>query len=250
MDELIRLYDDANRKLGCRQLAQVFNRLYKDSRDITVGKTFVAEVIKAHLYRAARMSERYKHQVPEPVPRNATWGVDLTGKGDVRGVVHLILGVIDHGSRLALAMHVLPNRCSTTLLAALNELIAIYGKPQVIKTDNEACFTSSEFKDGLAKLGIKHQRSRPGMPWQNGRIERLFLTLKEKLDQLWVLDAVALQTALASFRFWYNDVRVHQHLNGRTPSEAWHGIDPYKSPVSVELFQAWDGLLVGYYMRR
>ncbi|MGN6323722.1 MAG: integrase core domain-containing protein [Dyella sp.] len=115
---------------------------------------------------------------------------------------------------------------------------------------NEACFTSSEFKEGLAGLGIKHQRSRPGMPWQNGRIERLFLTLKEKLDQLWVLDTVALQLALGSFRLWYNGVRVHQHLDGRTPSEAWHGIDQYKSPKSVELFEAWDGLLVGYYMRR
>lgn len=249
-DELVGLYEETARKLSCRQLAGVFNRIYSDARGVTVGKTYVAEVIKDYLYRKNRVSERCKRRIPEPEPKNKTWGMDLTGKGDAHGVMHAIVGVIDYGTRAALAMHVLPNCCSQTLLAVLRELIAAYGKPEVIKTDNEACFTSSEFKEGLAGLGIKHQRSRPGMPWQNGRIERLFLTLKEKLDQLWVLDTVALQLALGSFRLWYNGVRVHQHLDGRTPSEAWHGIDQYKSPKSVELFEAWDGLLVGYYMRR
>ena len=103
----------------------------------------------------------------------------------------------------------------------------------------------------MRELGIKHRFSKPGHPWQNGRVERLFLTLKEKLNQLVVSSFEALDQALAVFRGWFNEVRPHDHLGGATPLEAWLGIDPYKlSPKAVELFVGWDGLLTGYYLRR
>jgi len=34
-------------------------------------------------------------------------------------------------------------------------------------------------------------------------------------------------------------------------SEAWDGVDPYRhKPVAVEWFEAWDGLLTGFRIRR
>jgi hypothetical protein len=40
-------------------------------------------------------------------------------------------------------------------------------------------------------------------------------------------------------------------LQGRTPAETWAGVDPYAVPVKREFwFEAWDGLLQGYYLRR
>ncbi|MEO1333954.1 MAG: integrase core domain-containing protein, partial [Myxococcota bacterium] len=70
-------------------------------------------------------------------------------------------------------------------------------------------------------LGIKHQRTLLQAPWQNGRIERFFGTLKSalKLRSDGPVDA----DDLRSFRAWYNHVRPHQHLNGQTPAEAWEG---------------------------
>jgi len=57
--------------------------------------------------------------------------------------------------------------------------------------------------------------------------------------------------ALFDFRFWYNHVRPHRHLGGRTPAEAWAGIDPYAvAPNSVSFFSAWDKMLTGFHMRR
>jgi hypothetical protein len=45
-------------------------------------------------------------------------------------------------------------------------------------------------------------------------------------------------------------VRAHQHLGGATPAETWRGVAPYATmPKSVQRFEAWDGLLVGYYLR-
>ncbi len=137
------------------------------------------------------------------------------------------------------------------LVRKLAESIRRYGKPQAIRTDNEAVFTSRVFRLGLLLLGIRHQRTDPGCPWQNGRVERFFGTLKQKLDCLAVDSLDALNSALVEFRFFYNHVRPHQNLGGRTPAEAWMGIDPYTAKHKSEYwFEAWDGLLKGFYLRR
>lgn len=84
----------------------------------------------------------------------------------------------------------------------------------------------------------------------NGRIERLFGTLKEKLNQ-WDIDSlVQLNGSLVQFRFWYNHVQPHQHLKGKTPAEVWQGKDIYQQKIKKEYsFKAWDGLLTGYFLK-
>lgn len=235
---------------GCRTLANIFNRRFA-SRKMTVGKSFVADAIRRHRYEIEILRRKIKHLVPRALPRNLIWGLDLTGKTDEMGKLHLIFGLIDHGSRALLNLAALPNKCSWTLLGHLFLAIGKYGKPRFLRTDNEACFTSHLFRTTLLLTGIRHQRSDPGCPWQNGRIERLFGTLKAKLDLLEVAAFGALDDALGEFRFWYNHVRPHQHLGGATPAEVWAGVNPFTAKIKSEYwFEAWDGLLHGYYLRR
>jgi putative transposase len=107
------------------------------------------------------------------------------------------------------------------------------------------------FRTLLKLVGIKHLQTQLCAPWQNGRIERLFGTLKPLLKQLVLPNSTALEMALREFKLFYNNIRPHQNLNGLTPAEVWQGMtmaDLKKSePV---LMQALDGLLVGYYLRR
>ncbi len=129
--------------------------------------------------------------------------------------------------------------------------IGQYGKPRSLRTDNEAVFTSRLFRLALSMLGIRHQTTDLHCPWQNGRIERFFGTLKEQLRQLSVESVGALNLALMEYRFWYNHVRPHQNLGGATPAEVWAGVDPYRDRFRKEhWFEAWDGLLQGHYLRR
>jgi hypothetical protein len=138
--------------------------------------------------------------------------------------------------------------CSFNRLA---QAVRRYGRPISVRTDNEAAFTSRTFRCALFVLGIRHQRTAPCCPWQNGRVERFFGTLKHSLDRLEVASGQALDTALGEFRFFYNHVRPHQNLASATPAEAWAGIDPLRDPVKHEFwFEAWEGLLRGYYLRR
>ena len=236
---------------GCRKIAATFNRLHAVNRCMTVSKSFVAGDVRRHRYEIGALRTTCKRRVPFPVPVNQTWGIDLTGKTDAGGELHSILGIIDHGSSRTLTLTALRVKASIFLLRCLLDAIERFGMPRFVRTDNEAVFTSRLFVFGLNWLGIGHQRSDLGCPWMNGRIERLFGTLKGKLDQLMVANINELNVALGQFSVWYNHVRPHQHLGGQTPVEAWDGIDPYaRVPTQVLAFSTWDGLLRGFYLRR
>lgn len=240
---------------GCRTISLVFNRRFarhtNAKRRMTVGKSFVAGTVRKYRYEIEVVRRRLKHRVPPALPKSLVWAMDMTGKTDSRNKLHMILGLVDHGSRGLLSLAALPNKTAWTLLGHLFLAIGQYGRPRAVRTDNEACFTSRVFRGVLLLAGIRQQCSDPGCPWQNGRIERLFGTLKQKLDQWEVMGFEALNHALAEFRFFYNHVRPHQHLQGATPAEVWSRIDPSAGPVKREYwFEAWDGLLQGYYLRR
>lgn len=249
--EVIRLKALMREAGTCRAIEAVFNRRFARKRRMTVGRTWVSEVIRAHRYEIEVVGRRIQNAKPRAVPKNVVWAIDLTGKTDLSGVTHFILAILEHASRAALALEALQTKASWSLILKLTAAIKRYGKPKVVRTDNEAVFTSRRFRFALFVLGIGHQRTDPGCPWQNGRVERFFGTLKAKLDQLAVESLDALNAALTEFRFFANHVRPHQNLGGRTPAEAWAGIDPFAEGFQSEYwFEAWDGLLKGYYLRR
>ena len=157
-----------------------------------------------------------------------------------------VLAMVDYGSRACVCLQNIETKHSIILLFSLVDSIKRYGKPRSIKTDNEACFTSITFRLGLILLCIKHQRSDVACPWQNGRVERFIGTFKEKIRQVIVENSQQLQTDLLTFTFFYNHIRPHDYLDGKTPYEVWHGIDVFKrAPKRIEPYQEWDGVLTG-----
>ena len=83
-------------------------------------------------------------------------------------------------------------------------------------------------------------------PWQNGRIERLFRTLKERLYPWWQSVGVPddVQVDLDVFKTWYNHARPHQSLASLTPAMAWAARTGHRK--CPRFFLAWDGLLTGW----
>jgi transposase InsO family protein len=245
--EIIRIKAHAHES-GCRAVADIFNRHFAAEKGITVGKSYVACILRTHSAEIINLRHKWKHRIPKPVPQNLVWAMDLTGITDSAQKTRNILGIIDHGTRKCLCLKALGDKASITLLKILIQAIDAYGKPKVIRTDNEAVFTSRLFNFGLWLLGIRHQRTMLHCPWQNGRIERFFGTFKSVADRV-LFEAQNFQFSLNEFSFWYNHIRPHRHLNGRTPDEAWSGVDPYLySPKSCRKFSAWDGMLTGFQM--
>lgn len=231
---------------GCRTIALMFNRIFAQKRGVSVGKTFVYKVLCDHAAEIAQLRDRWKHRIPESMPVNKVWGVDLTEIQDTNGKAKTVLGILDHGSRKCVTLRSIANKTSLTFAKALIAAIELYGKPKAIRTDNESCLNSRLFNVVLFILGIRHQRTLPHCPWMNGRIERFFGAFKQFADQI-LFSASKIQVALDEFALWYNHIRPHQHLGGRTPDEVWNHVDPFaQPPKSCRKFSAWDGLLTGY----
>ena len=236
--------------MSCRVIVDIFNKRNAYARKMTISKSYVSYTLRDYRYEVLNLRRLFKRRIPKPVPNNHLWAIDLTGKGDVHGNLHSILGIIDHGSRKLLTLDAVRNKNAWTLLGHLFLSIGQFGKPRAIRSDNEAVFRGGVFRLVLALVGIRHQFSTPGCPWMNGRIERVFGTLKSKLDRLKIDGRETLVQLLSEFSFWYNATRPHQHLNGLTPDEAWHGINPYaRSPKSEQFYSGWGGLLQGVLLR-
>jgi putative transposase len=90
-----------------------------------------------------------------------------------------------------------------------------------VRSDNEPVFRTRLLRFAMKLLRIHQQFTQPHSPWQNGRIERLFGTLKPLLRKVALANVGMLDKALFEFQLFYNYVRPHQNPGGRTPAEVW-----------------------------
>ncbi len=238
------LYLAAISGYGAGKVAELFNQRYNHNGD-SVSKTFVYYQMKNQQYQIKVLRRNMKNTPPRTVAVNQTWGMDLTTV-TLNKQQKLVLGIVDHGSRLSIALRELKSKHSDVLLLEICRSIRQFGLPKLIRSDNESCFNSWWLKSCLKLLGIKKQTTAVASPWQNGRIERFFGTFKEKFRQL-DFGHCDLQTELDIYRAWYNHIRTHQNLAGLTPAEVWKG-KRNKNAEKAQWVSAWHGVLCGYYV--
>ncbi|TBR44239.1 transposase [Marinomonas agarivorans] len=232
--------------LGCRHIAHLFNRRFAVSKRMTVSKSYVYSKLIQHRYDIQKLKRKLKHKRPKTIPINRCWGIDLTTITDQNKHSHTIFAMIDYGSRYCLCLQYITNKSSLNLLYQLWSTCKQHGRPNAIKTDNETCFTSLTFKIGLTLLGIKHQRSEVACPWQNGRIERFIGTFKSKIRQVVIQNVTQLNQEIKEFTYYYNRIRPHDYLDGKTPYEVWHNINVFsQAPRKIVPYSAWNGVLTG-----
>lgn len=234
---------------GYRKTAALFTQLHGHLGLHACAST-VAKYVRRTQAREQAARARCRHHIPGPEPANREWCIDMTGKVDAQGCQHTMLGAMDRGTRACLHLARMAGENTAAVLVTLKELIARYGKPDRIRTDNASVFTCLAFATALAEWGICHVRNRVASPWQN-RIERMFGTFKGKLKYVELRDGLHLDELLGTWVTWYNHARPHQHLYGWTPAQAWQGIDPFTSkPTTITPFHEWNGLLTGYLIER
>jgi len=118
---------------GCRKIAIEFNKKYAHKK-ITVSKSYVYNIIKANNYEIIKQRKEIKNRVPKQLSNNLIWSMDLTTINQQQ-----IFGLIDNGSRALLSLQYLKDKSTINILRAILNAIEKYGKPKIIKSDNEPC---------------------------------------------------------------------------------------------------------------
>lgn len=246
-DEIVRMKAFA-RRLGYKKLAEAFNRRFVDEFGVSVSASTVRRILMKRRADAIALRREIRNRVPRAMPKNGTWGLDLTTVTDITKTQRLVLGIVDHGTRACITLIELHDKRTLTILREIIAAIRRYGFPKRIRVDNEASLKSGSMRVVLRLLRVKLQIVQVACPWQNGRIERFFGTFKAAIRTI-VVNGTDLPSRLIEFRCFYNHVRSHQHIGGRTPAEAWTGIDKQHGRGGV-FMNLWHGALAGWYFPR
>jgi putative transposase len=105
-----------------------------------------------------------------------------------------------------------------TLCCMFNGAISKQGVPRYLSSDNDPLFRFHRWQANLRILDVKEIKSIPYTPTSHPYVERLIGTIRrEYLDRLFFWNAQDLERKLESFALYYNQHRVHQSLDGKTP---------------------------------
>ena len=148
---------------------------------------------------------------------NQVWSTDITYIRMAQGFVYLV-AVMDWYSRyvlswsLSLTMEI--DFCIEALRLALRR-----GRPEIFNSDQGAQFTSEKFTDELAAKEIAISMDGRGRCMDNIFIERLWRSLKYEEVYLKDYESVTeARTGIERYFRFYNQERLHQSLDYRTPT--------------------------------
>lgn len=159
---------------------------------------------------------------------NELWCIDFKGQFRLgNGRLCYPLTVTDHYSRFLLGCEALESTQGKPAKDALKQVFREYGMPNAMRSDNGPPFASQSIA-GLSalsvwwlKLGIAPERIEPGHPEQNGRHERMHLTLKQETTRPPGKNMLQQQERFDVFARIYNQERPHEALRDKTPAAAY-----------------------------
>ena len=164
---------------------------------------------------------------------NQVWATDITYIPMRHGFLYLC-AILDWATRKVLAWRLSNTMSSDFCIAALEEALTRYGKPEIFNTDQGSQFTSAEFTQVLKDHDIKISMDGRGRCHDNIFVERLWRTVKHEWVYLRPCDSgIEQQRSLAQCFDWYNRRRPHQSLNWKTPDEAYFGTLAKAQPMAA-----------------
>ena len=194
-----------------------------------IGRRQVATLMRRMgieaLYRKPSLSRRQSgHQIFPYLLRdlaisrpNQVWAADITYIPMRQGFVYLF-AVLDWASRRVLAWRLSNTLTTDFCLDAVREAIAQHGCPEIFNTDQGCQFTSQEFTGLLKDQGIQISMDGKGCWRDNVFVERLWRSIKYEEVYLHAYDTVsAAHQGVGRYLMFYNQIRPHQALDGRTP---------------------------------
>ena len=210
------------------------------------AKSTIHAVLDRHGLVKRRKRRRYRAEgtpLSNPKAPNELWCADYKGEFLLGNKQYCYpLTITDYRSRYLLACEGLESTKSPFAFSVFEQVFKEFGLPAAIRTDNGLPFASPNALFGLSRLsvwwlrlGINIERIKPGHPEQNGRHERMHLTLKKEATKPASYNFLQQQIRFDDFISVYNNERPHQALGGRYPGDLYTpSARPYRLPEQPE----------------
>jgi putative transposase len=244
MEELLILERVAHPHWGARKLLAVLRRAHPRLRSWPAASTVADLLSRRGLVQKRRSRRAAVHPGvvrPVTVAPNDLWTADFKGQfrtGD--GKYCYPLTIADLHTRYLLCCRGTLSTQTVSAKPIFERTFRAYGLPVAIRTDNGVPFATQAIH-GISylnvwwmRLGIQHQRIRPGCPQENGAHERMHRTLKRQAIKPVRASCTAQQKNFDAFQREYNDERPHERLNQETPASQYqHSARPYPERLPV-----------------
>jgi transposase InsO family protein len=216
---------------GARKIRERLLRRLPHAVKVPACSTIHAVLDRHGLVRRAgrRRTRAEGTALSSPLAPNELWCTDYKGEfrlGDTRYCYPLT--VTDQASRYLLLCEALESNQEQPALLAFERLFRERGLPRAIRSDNGVPFASpnglfqlSRLSVWWLRLGIGIERIRPGHPQQNGRHERMHLTLKQETTRPAGANILQQQARFDTFVEEFNHDRPHEALGMQCPAEVY-----------------------------
>jgi transposase InsO family protein len=196
------------------------------------ARSTVHEILKGKGLIQPRKRRRrcsgYSKQLTRAEKPNDVWCIDF--KGEFRlgnGDYCYPVTITDQASRFVLACEGYSSTATIGAKMACTAAFKAHGLPRVIRSDNGTPFAStglaglSRLNAWWLRLGIDHERIEPGHPEQNGRHERMHLTLKQETTRPAARNLLAQQERFDRWAELFNTTRPHEALGMEVPASRY-----------------------------
>jgi len=213
---------------GARQMARHLRRL-----GWCIGRQRVRRLMRkiglSPIYQAPKTSTPHpQHEIYHYLLRHMTierpnhvWCADVTYIPMRRGFLYLV-AIMDWASRKILSWQLSNTMEADFCVAALEEAMAQYGKPDIFNTDQGSQFTSFVFTNSLRGASIRISMDGRGRWMDNVFIERFWRSLKYECVFLNAFETGSeARAGIGRWIGYYNAERPHSSFGGRTPNETY-----------------------------
>ncbi len=216
---------------GARKIRELLVR--RLDGDIRIpAKSTIHAVLDRHglVKRAGRPRNRASGTpLSQGTAPNDLWCADFKGEFKLGNSRYCYpLTVTDHASRFLLLCEALDSTREDLAVTAFERLFRERGLPIAIRSDNGVPFASPNALFNLSKLsvwwlrlGIAIERIKPGHPQQNGRHERMHLTLKKEATRPPAENSLQQQARFDEFLQEFNTERPHEALAMKRPADVY-----------------------------
>jgi transposase InsO family protein len=241
---------------GARKIRELLVRRLAGEVRIPAKSTVHAVLDRHGLVKRSRRRRRTRAEgtpLSKALLPNQLWCTDYKGEFKLGNDQYCYpLTVTDQASRYLLVCEALESTKQNNALTAFERLFEERGLPQAIRTDNGVPFASPNGLYNLSKLsvwwlrlGITIERIQPGKPQQNGRHERMHLTLKKEATRPPGMNILQQQARFDEFVNEFNTERPHEALGMKMPADVYSASTrPYKGlPELIYPFHDRDKLV-------